>query len=405
MAYKVCNKTIVFKSHFYDVNDTKRAYYSSSTGGGDYMRYIATGINETKDFDYLNYIGNEDKSFGVFNQNGYLTKSEIEEIRKQLRKTKSLIWDCLISLEEGYDKEHLRSGNDAFELMKDVFPKFLKKAGFRLENTTWFAGLHENTDNRHIHICIFEHDPIFYTKGSKSTHFRKGVFSNEAMKELKLNIINHFESDLHKYNLARYKALEKAKLHLAGKNIEDFENALFYHYKQLFEQIPKTGSISYSSKNMDPIRRVVDHTVDIYMNHPAHKKLFDEINNILTKEDERIIKLCNDLGLDSNFYLIKEKYHKDLKRRLGNIIIKDAVKKRNKAYSKYVQIKDEHLRRKKEISVCKNFDEILKYKQVAIKLENEEHRLFIEYLERIKEAEINRLIEEGIISKEEIEAY
>lgn len=225
VAYKVTSKTVVFKSHFYDVSDSKRDYYSSSTGGGDYLRYIETGANETKEFDYLNYIGDKEKSFGIFNQNGFLSKKEIEAIRDGLRNTKSLVWDCLISLEEGYDKEHLRTGNNAYELMKDVFPKFLKSAGFRLENTTWFAGLHENTDNRHIHICIFEHEPIFYTKGSKKTHFRKGVFKSSLMNELKLNIINHFESDLHKYNLARYKALEGAKLHLAGKNIEIF---LFY---------------------------------------------------------------------------------------------------------------------------------------------------------------------------------
>lgn len=405
MAYTISSKTVVFKSHFYEVNDKKRAYYSSSTGGGDYMRYIATGINETKEFDYLNYVGDNDKSFGVFNQNGYLTKEEIEEIRSKLRKTKSLIWDCLISLQEGYDKEHLRTGNDAIELMKDVFPKFLKNAGFRLENTTWFAGLHENTDNRHIHICIFEHEPIFYTKGSKDTHFRKGVFRKNTMNELKLNIINHFESDIHKYNLARYKALERAKLHLAGKNIQDFEKALFYHYRQLFEQIPKEGSISYQSKNMDSVRVVLDQVVELFMNHPYHKSLFKEINDILTNEDIRVRKLCNEFGLNPAQYLVKEKYHIDLKRRLGNIIIKDAVNKRNKAYEQYSHIKDINERRKKEIGVSKDLDKILHYQKIASRLEDEENRLFMEYLQRMKEAEIDRLIEEGIISKEEMEAY
>lgn len=400
----VSSKTVIFKSHFYEIGDSKRDYYSSSTGGGDYLRYIATGINETKGYDYLDYIGDNEKSFGVFNQNGFLSKKDIEDIRKGLRNTKSLIWDCLISLEEGYDKEHLRCGNDAYELMKDVFPKFLKKAGFRLENTTWFAGLHENTDNRHIHICIFEHNPIFYTKGSKETHFRKGVFKTSHMNELKLNIINHFESDLHKYNLARYKALEKAKLHLAGKSIEDFEKSLFYHYRKLFEGIPKTGSISYQSKNMDQIRGVVDQIVELYMNHPSHKSLFNEIEKILSKEDSRTIKLCNEFGLDFNEYVIKEKYYKDLKRRLGNIVIKDAVKKRNKAYEQFINVKDVNERRKKEIGICKDFSRILYYQSVAAKLEDEEHRLFMEYQKKIKEAEITRLIEEGILSLEEMEA-
>ena len=55
VAYMISSKTVVFKSHFYEVNDKKRAYYSSSTGGGDYIRYITTGINETKEFDYLQH--------------------------------------------------------------------------------------------------------------------------------------------------------------------------------------------------------------------------------------------------------------------------------------------------------------------------------------------------------------
>lgn len=400
----VSSKTVIFKSHFYEIGDSKRDYYSSSTGGGDYLRYIATGINETKGYDYLDYIGDDEKSFGVFNQNGFLSKKDIEDIRNGLRNTKSLIWDCLISLEVGYDKEHLRSGNDAYELMKDVFPKFLKKAGFRLENTTWFAGLHENTDNRHIHICIFEHDPIFYTKGSKNTHYRKGVFKTSHKNELKLNIINHFESDLHKYNLARYKALEKVKLHLASKSIEDFEKALFYHYRKLFEEIPKIGSISYQSENMDQIMGVVDQVAELFVNHPFHKELFKEIDKILSKEDDRTNKLCNEFGLDANEYLIKDKYYKDLKRRLGNIVIKDAVKKRNKAYEQFINVKDINERRKKEIGICKDLGKILHYQSIASKLEDEEHRLFMEYQKKIKEAEINRLIEEGIFSIEDMEA-
>ena len=40
------------------------------------------------------------------------------------------------------------------------FPKFFKKAALNPENITWFAGLHENTDNKHIHFSFRQNPPL-----------------------------------------------------------------------------------------------------------------------------------------------------------------------------------------------------------------------------------------------------
>lgn len=39
--------------------------------------------------------------------------------------------------------------------MQSELPKFFKSAGLNPDNIEWFAGLHENTDNRHIHLISF----------------------------------------------------------------------------------------------------------------------------------------------------------------------------------------------------------------------------------------------------------
>lgn len=55
----------------------------------------------------------------------------------------------------------------AYALMITELPKFLKSQNFNLDNIVWFAGLHENTDNRHIHFCFYEKEPLRYNKKRK----------------------------------------------------------------------------------------------------------------------------------------------------------------------------------------------------------------------------------------------
>ena len=43
-----------------------RAYYSSNQNK-DYMNYILTGISDMKKMDYMEYMNNKEKSYGVFN--------------------------------------------------------------------------------------------------------------------------------------------------------------------------------------------------------------------------------------------------------------------------------------------------------------------------------------------------
>jgi hypothetical protein len=61
-----------------------------------------------------------------------------------------------VSFEEGYGKSKIRSWRDAQALIAKEFPKFLKANGMDVSKVRWFAGLHENTDNRHIHLCFYE---------------------------------------------------------------------------------------------------------------------------------------------------------------------------------------------------------------------------------------------------------
>ena len=135
------------------INFEKRNFFSA-TNTYNFVEYIAKGSQEK--IDFIDYSGNLEKSQGLFDEKGLMQKNDIENLKNQLRKTNSPIWYGLISFEEIFGKTYCASYEDAYELMINEFPKFLKNAGFKKDNIVWFAGLHENTDNRHIHFSFLK---------------------------------------------------------------------------------------------------------------------------------------------------------------------------------------------------------------------------------------------------------
>ena len=73
-------------------------------------------------------MDDNDKSSGVFDSNGLLSKQDIKVLRKMLRETKSCIWDMVISFEELFGKEHLFHFEQAIGLLNNILPKFFKSA-------------------------------------------------------------------------------------------------------------------------------------------------------------------------------------------------------------------------------------------------------------------------------------
>ena len=126
-----------------------RQFYSSRLAD-DYMKYMDKGSKEKT--DYISYAGDEEKSCGVFDKSGLLTSRGKQKLRQNLRKTKSIIWDCLLTFQPEFGQRYCNDYEQAYEMMKREMPRFLKDAGFKPDNITWFAALHTNKKHRHIHI-------------------------------------------------------------------------------------------------------------------------------------------------------------------------------------------------------------------------------------------------------------
>jgi hypothetical protein len=87
------------------------------------------------------------------------------------------VWDYVVSFEEGYGKSKIRSWRDAQALIAKEFPKFLKANGMDVSKVRWFAGLHENTDNRHIHLCFYEREPERIVAHQSGRRWHRGKMS------------------------------------------------------------------------------------------------------------------------------------------------------------------------------------------------------------------------------------
>ena len=145
---------IIARVRYYDVSAPKRDFYRSAQKD-DYLGYINKGVQSTKAIDYLDYTDDGEKSSGAFNAEGLLTKPQKKELREKLRRTQSCIWDMVVSFEESYGKSNLTDATAARALLLKTLPKLFRATGLNPDNITWFAGLHTNTDNRHIHVCFF----------------------------------------------------------------------------------------------------------------------------------------------------------------------------------------------------------------------------------------------------------
>ena len=141
----------------------------------NYLHYVKYGSE--KKIDFIDYSGNNEKSSGVYDENGLCSEERIKQLKQNFKQTNSPIWYGLISFEEIFGKTYCNNFAKAYEVMKLQFPRFLANAGFDPKNIEWYARLHTNTDHRHIHFSFYEKVPLTYRRKKKAKCFSYGQVS------------------------------------------------------------------------------------------------------------------------------------------------------------------------------------------------------------------------------------
>lgn len=388
---------VIAKIQYIECDNTRRIFYSSNSKD-DYLGYIDKGVKLNKDIDYLDYTGNLEKSSGAFIQTGLLNYDFKRLIREALRNTKSCIWDLVISFETEYGLKNVDNYEDALELVKNVLPQFFKAIKLKEDNVIWFAGLHTNTDNRHIHISFFEKEPMYYDAKKKTYKYRPGRINVKSCKELKMNIEKHFLSPKESMKRVRRLMVEDIRSCMNSKSILSLDKDFKWLLKELYNKLPLVGHIAYSNPNMKECRPIIDNITKKILNLGKHSLEYVELEDRLKNYDNKMIEASEIYNTNADDYLLRDKFKDDLFRRMGNLIIKELVNR--KRFEEIEQKKIKHGKSKQAFHRKILLEMIGKSFELMSKLEDEEAKIFEEYQYKLKKAEYERLVEEGIIEAE-----
>lgn len=375
----------------------ERKFYSCRQNN-DILKYVNRGIDEG---DFIGYAGDREKSSGLFGADGLLTKKATKDLRSMLRTTDSNIWHTVISFTEDFGGKYMTSYKDAIELLNAELPKFFKSIGLSEDNVVWYAGLHENTDNQHIHLGFFEKEPTFTREDSNEKRYRFGAIGQDALNSFRIKIEERLTEASFDLQRSRRNLTDTAKdtlFHLQGWN--DYERELKKRLLALYRVLPTEGRVSYGSKNLDALRPQVNEIINFIIKHnPNLKKDFDTFCSDLARFDANRKRICEDQKIDdASKYLISEKYLTDIYRRLGDKVIKAALHIKQKGDREAKKCKTDLAKKRAD----KRHREFLLDRAIRIgaDVDDEAINCFEEYRRRLARADYERLVDEGVIEAE-----
>lgn len=306
----------------------QRKFFSSNKYN-DFVAYVQTGAKDKVQDDFVAYAMNNEKSKGIFNQNGLLKAEQLNPLRDNLSATESPIWHGIISFEEDTGLALMNTYEKAYAYFNKVFPKFLKKAGFKKDNIEWFAGLHTNTENRHIHFAFYEKEPMHYRAKDKVLQFSKGKIARQVLIDCRAE----FGFDLvdNSTKLAELRSELIKSMKNSYLDDEEINTRLYRKLEKLSAMLPQSGRLQYDSEYCQNIQPYID-DITFFMidNKLSLKKLYADYGGELERRDLVMSKVCKDNKLNPSKYLLKDKCYRDLYKRLGNIVIDIAIECRQK---------------------------------------------------------------------------
>ena len=367
-------------------NDEKYAKYVeqrkffSSNKSYDFVGYVQSGALNKPVLDFVDYVHDNEKSKGLFGKCGQISGNEIKQLRKALRQTQSPIWFGFISFEEMFGKKYCNNSDQAIDFFNKQFPRFLSQAGFDVDNITWFAGLHENTNHRHIHFSFFENKPTRHTSKDKELHYSVGKINQKFLDKAKRDFELYFITNANKLIDLRNDLLQSTK-NTFEKEINLYPK-LARKLELLSAQLPQYGRLSYDSDNMYFLKKNVD-DITIHLLTKKHDMniMRLEYESELRGKDIEIARICNENNMDPTKYLLTDKYKSDLYRRLGNIVIQFARKQKTENIKSHSR-RFEKMQRKQSI-----IDWLERAVQMNDYCKYEMQKCFQDYLDKLEKIE------------------
>lgn len=335
--------TLSKKASDYDRNKnaTERAFYDMS-GEKNVYDYITTeGKRVGNKFTALEYL---QKSTGVFNQNGMIPQEEVDEMKARAKANKGNIWHGFISFNE-HDSEKIDTPDKCIQLVKNIFPTFLRESGLNPNNIDLMCALHlDRPHHLHIHFVFWEKEPKFKNNDGTLGYRTKGKISGAAIDNMFVRLGLFADDERDKLHKARDDSLKKLRNMTCVKTAMYSTDEIKQEILSLAKDLPKTGRLTYGSKDMEAFRPRVDKIVKMLLDHDKTARKADlrfyerldekrrVIENICGKEyalsgantspqtiERELPKYHH--KIDESHIKIIETIEADYKRRQGNLVL------------------------------------------------------------------------------------
>lgn len=282
---------------------------------------------------YEDYMGNPEKTTGLFDSNSNcMSKEEKEYAQKlfeQAQQNGSVMWQDVFSFDNKWLEEQGLYDSLTGSLDENKIKNAVRKAiDYSLEKkdmidtAIWNGAIHYNTDNIHIHVAICEPNPKT-TRGKrtqKTLDKMKSVFVNELLnsrenyKDINNSIRNEIIDSNKKVKDKKLKRLAKKVI----KNLPDDKRQWHYGYNTMKE----------ANKYLD---EMTEYYIKTYK-----RKEYEELLEKLDKQ-EQILKEAYGEGGREKYKDYKQNKIDELYQRMGNAFlteIKNIQLENKKTYNK-----------------------------------------------------------------------
>jgi TPR repeat protein len=314
---------LISKMTFSSPNDKKTAHNLKA-----YLNYIATrdGVDLTKLDEHSN-------NYALF---GNIECSDIDKTASFIQNLSNGNYDgcrhnifkCVVSLKES---DAVRLGFDEkrawLELMKVSMPKIAVIYKIPIENLQWVAAVHMEKGHPHCHYLFWSSKNLARTPfiSTPMQHASREVFAQEVFKlEREQLIINKTAArdsilEFGKELMHTINDMPIAKLpgRFKADEIKDLRNMLI----NLINELPQKGRMLYAFMPLET-KKEIDQISEYLFQMPAIKYVYQQYNNLNTE----ILKSYS--ASDGKTTVKVEDAEADIKRRIGNQVIKCAVEMR-----------------------------------------------------------------------------
>lgn len=266
----------------------------------------------------LGYSNNRTGSTGVFTENGKINNEEMKNIEDKMKKTESIIWTAVLSFETAYGNKYMTSSADAQACLNNCLENLFKKSHLKYENIDWWAAMHNNTDNNHIHFVFWEKEKIKINSKGEKIFNNKCIIDENSMNNFKFSVARYFADNDNTY----FRLRDDVKTGVGA--IYKTEKNLLFGFILKNQDIVADDHYQYKRLSSEQKTKVNNFIFSILKTDASTFKLYEDYLSALKKKQLDYIKLYKDNNIKppkdvKNFY---DNRFNDFNFRLGNHFLK-----------------------------------------------------------------------------------